>query len=47
MRACLRRIPDSFKKLIVVGGYMKPRIDEDGIVRVGVINVLLDDSLLR
>ena len=46
-KASLRRIPDSFKKLIVVGGYMKPRIDEDGIVRVGVINFLLDDSLLR
>ena len=45
-KASLRRIPDSFKKIIVVGGYMKPRIDDDGIVRVGIINFLMDDSLL-
>ena len=33
-------------KIIVAGGYMKPRIDEDGIIRVGIINFLMDDRLL-
>ncbi len=37
---------DSFKKMIVVRGAMKPNIDEDGVVRVGAINFLLDDGIL-
>ena len=45
-KASLRRVPDFFKKIIVTGGYMKPRIDEDGIIRVGIINFLMDDRLL-
>ena len=42
----LTHINDSFKKIIIQRGYMKPKIDEDGIVRVGIINFLLDDNLL-
>ncbi|EUB16280.1 AAA domain protein [Shuttleworthella sp. MSX8B] len=43
----LTRIGDSFKKIIVVKGYMKPKIDEDGIVRIGLINFLLDDHIIE
>ena len=42
----LVRIGDSFKKIIVTKGFMKPKIDDDGIVRVGVMNFLLDDGIL-
>ena len=42
----LRKIHDSFKKIIVVRDFMKPRIDEDGIIQVGLVNFLLDDDLL-
>ena len=45
-KASLNRIGDSFKKIIVVRDYMKPRIDETGIVSVGLINFLLDDRIL-
>ncbi len=37
-----RRIPDSFKKLIVVEKSMKPRRDESGYVTMGVKEFLLD-----
>ena len=37
----LTRIGDSFKKIIVV------KIDEDGIVRIGLINFLLDDHIIE
>lgn len=43
----LTRIGDFFKKIIVVKGYMKPKIDEDGIVRIGLINFLLDDHIIE
>ena len=43
----LRRINDSFKKIIVQKDYLKPKIDEDGIIRVGLMNFLLDDDILR
>ena len=42
----LRSINDSFKKIIITKGYMKPRIDDEGIITIGVINFLLDDSIL-
>lgn len=45
-KASLNRIGDFFKKIIVVRDYMKPRIDETGIVSVGLINFLLDDRIL-
>ena len=42
----LRRIPDSFKKIVVVKDYLKPFRDDIGIVYVGVEQFLLDESLL-
>lgn len=42
----LRRIPDSFKKIVVVNDYLKPFRDDIGIVYVGVEQFLLDESLL-
>lgn len=35
---------DSFKKIIVVKGQMAPRYDDDGIMTMGIINFLLNDS---
>ena len=43
----LKRIDDSFKKIIVQKDYLKPKTDEDGIIRIGLINFLLDDDILR
>lgn len=45
--ASLLRIPDSFKKIVVVKDYLKPRTDEHGIQYVGVEQFLLDEGLLR
>lgn len=42
----LRRINDSFRKIIITKDYMKPRIDDDGIIRMGIINFLLDDTMI-
>ncbi len=39
-------IPDSFRKLVVVKGAMKPRRDEDGITYMGIRDFLLDDRSL-
>ena len=44
--ASLIRIPDSFKKIVVVKGYMKPWRDENGIQYVGVEQFLLDEGFL-
>lgn len=44
--ASLLRIPDSFKKIVVVKEYMKPRVDENGIEYIGVEQFLLDDGFL-
>ncbi len=44
--ASLIRIPDSFKKMVVVQGYMKPWKDENGIQYVGIEQFLLDESIL-
>lgn len=43
----LKNIDDSFKKIIVQKDYLKPKIDDDGIIRVGLMNFLLDDDILR
>lgn len=43
----LENIDDSFKKIIVQKDYLKPKIDEDGIIRIGLMNFLLDDDVLR
>ena len=42
----LIRIPDSFKKMVVVQGYMKPWKDENGIQYVGIEQFLLDENIL-
>ena len=43
----LLSIPDSFRKIIVVGGNQKVRRDENGIATIGLRNFLLDEDSLR
>ena len=43
----LRRSGDFFRKIIVTEGYAPPMQDEFGIVHVGVIPFLLDESILE
>ena len=45
--ASLVRIPDSFKKIVVVRDYLKSWRDENGIEYVGVENFLQDESILK
>ncbi len=42
----LRSVNDSFKKIIIVGGSLKPTIDDAGIVTMGLKQFLLDDDSL-
>ena len=44
--ASLTRIPDSFKKIVVVKDYLKPWRDDLGIVYVGIENFLRDERIL-
>ena len=44
--ASLLRIPDSFKKMVVVQGFMAPWKDDHGIQYVGIEQFLTDESLL-
>lgn len=44
--ASLIRIPDSFRKIVVVKDYIQPWTDEYGIRYIGVEDFLLDDSLI-
>jgi len=44
--ASLIRIPDSFKKIVVVKDYVKPWRDKNGIQYVGFEDFLLDESLI-
>ena len=44
--ASLIRIPDSFKKIVVVKDYIKPWRDEHGIQYVGIEDFLLDESFI-
>jgi hypothetical protein len=44
--ASLIRIPDSFRKIVVVKDYMKPWKDENGIQYIGIEDFLLDESLI-
>lgn len=37
---------DFFKKIIVTGGNERLTVDDDGIVRVGVIPFMLDERVL-
>ena len=40
------RIPDSFKKIVVVKDYIKPWKDEKGIQYVGIEDFLMDENLI-
>ena len=42
----LKRIPDSFSKMVVVRDYLKPWQDENGITYVGIEQFLLNEELL-
>lgn len=44
--ASLLRIPDSFKKIVVVRDYIKPWTDENGIRYVGIEDFLLDEKAI-
>ena len=43
----LLSINDSFKKVIIIGSYAKPRQDENGITTIGLRNFLKDASILE
>lgn len=43
----LKRIPDSFSKMVVVRDYLKPWQDENGITYVGIEQFLLKEELLK
>ena len=43
----LKRIPDSFSKMVVVRDYLKPWQDEKGITYVGIEQFLLNEELLK
>ena len=43
----LKRIPDSFSKIVVVRDYLKPWQDENGITYVGIEQFLLNEDLLN
>ena len=42
----LRRIGDSFAKIIVRDGYMRPTFDDNGILHVGLVPFLLERKIL-
>ena len=42
----LLRIPDSFKKIVVVRDYIKPYKDDNGIQYVGIEHFLRDENIL-
>ena len=42
----LIKVGDSFKKIVIVKDNIRPQIDEDGIVTMGLINFLLDQNSL-
>ena len=44
--ASLRRIDDSFRKIVVVRNSIVPRHDDDGIFYIGVEDFLLDESII-
>ena len=44
--ASLLRIPDSFKKIVVVRDYLKPWKDDNGIQYVGIEQFLRDESIM-
>ena len=42
----LKRIPDSFRKIVVVRDYIRPWQDENGIQYVGIEDFLLDERYI-
>ena len=44
--ASLVQIPDSFRKIVVTRDFIKPWIDENGIMYIGIEQFLLDDKIL-
>ena len=42
----LRKIGDSFAKIVVRGGYMRPTFDDNGILHVGLIPFLLERKIM-
>lgn len=44
--ASLIRIPDSFRKIVVVKDYIKPWQDENGIQYIGIERFLLDENAI-
>ena len=45
--ASLKRIPDSFSKIVVVKDYLNPYQDENGITYIGIEQFLLNEDLLK
>lgn len=43
----MKRIPDSFSKIVVVRDYLKLWQDENGITYVGIEQFLLDEDILK
>ena len=42
----LRRCGDFFRKMVITNGYASPRLSDEGIIFVGIIPFLLDESIL-
>jgi hypothetical protein len=42
----LLKVNDSFKKIVIVKDNIRPQIDENGIVTIGLIHFLLDENSL-
>lgn len=45
--ASLLNIDDSFRKIIIVKDYIKPKRNEDGIITIGLIDFLLEPDMLN
>lgn len=46
-RKSLLNIADSFKKIIIVGDVSKPRMDDNGIITMGIYYFLLNEDSLN
>lgn len=46
-RKSLTNITDSFKKIIIVGDVSKPRMDDNGIITMGIYYFLLNEDSLN
>lgn len=46
-RKSLLNINDSFKKIIILGDVSKPRMDENGIITMGIFYFLLNENSLE